>query len=193
MTFRSLTGAFLIAFSTFTGSYLASDTSSEPLVTLNSENIIQLSEMPDTIALDDAEVLCMQQNMYYEARNQKSDEAYTAVGYTVLNRVAHKRWPDSICGVVKQKALVKRTGRVVCQFSWYCDGKSDVPNLANKQEREAWERAGELAREVILGEVDNPIGNATMYHATYVSPNWNFKKLAKVAKIETHIFYLTKA
>ncbi len=152
------------------------------------------------IPLDEEEFNCMRLNMYYEVRNQKSDEAYAAVGYTVMNRVAQKN--SSICGIVKKKGRSKTTGKIVCQFSWYCDGKSDVPKLMvrtktgkmvpNLSEQEAWNRAGRLAEAVMRNEVDNPIGRATMYHATYVSPKWDFKKLNKVARIETHIFYETK-
>lgn len=142
------------------------------------------------VKLDPKEFECMRTNMYYEARNQKSDEAYIAVGYTVLNRVESKRYPNSICGVVQQ-ARRDSNGTPIrnkCQFSWYCDGKPDVPNLANVLERRAWERAAELAAVVMRNEVDNPIGTATMYHATYVNPYWK-SAYHKVATIETHIFY----
>ncbi len=142
------------------------------------------------VQLDQAEFECMRANMYYEARNQRSDEAYIAVGYTVLNRVASKRYPDSICGVISQARRDSKGNpiRHKCQFSWYCDGKPDVPNLNNVLERRAWERATELAAQVMRNEVDNPIGNATMYHATYVNPHWK-RAYHKVATIETHIFY----
>ena len=145
------------------------------------------------VSIDEAEFECMRTNMYYEARNQKTDKAYIAVGYTVLNRVESKRYPDSICDVVQQarRDTNGNTIRNKCQFSWYCDGKPDVPNLDNVLERRAWERAGELAAAVMRSEVDNPIGNATMYHATYVSPYWK-TAYKKVATIETHIFYSAK-
>lgn len=144
------------------------------------------------VQLDPSEFECMRTNMYYEARNQKTDEAYIAVGYTVKNRVGKRGYPDTLCGVVQQKKFVRRKGHWVCQFSWFCDGKSDVPDLANAIERKAWERAGELAAAVMRDEVDNPIGNATMYHATYVKPGWDYKKLTRVAQIESHIFYQLK-
>jgi spore germination cell wall hydrolase CwlJ-like protein len=144
------------------------------------------------VKLDQSEFECMRANMYYEARNQKTDDAYIAVGYTVKNRVGKRGYPDTLCGVVQQKKFVRRKGRWVCQYSWFCDGKSDVPNLANVIERKAWERAGELAAAVMRDEVDNPIGNATMYHATYVKPDWDYKKLSRVAHIESHIFYQLK-
>ena len=173
--------------------------------------VITLQES-DYIHVSDEDLACMQANMYFEAGNQKSDEAFTAVGYTVLNRLAAKNYPNSICGVIKQYR-VRKSGRKVCQFSWYCDNKSDVPpltrtvmvkqkldgklvsikkNVPNKAEIEAWERAGRLAKLVLQQKIDNPIGSATMYHATYVKPGWDYNKLVTVKQIETHIFYSLK-
>lgn len=142
------------------------------------------------VELDKAEFECLRTNMYFEARNQRTDNAFIAVGYTVLNRVSDPRYPNTICGVVQQ-ARRDSSGNVIrnkCQFSWFCDGKPDIPNLNHPIERKAWERATEMAALVMRNEVDNPIGRATMYHATYVSPHWK-KAFTVVAQIETHIFY----
>ncbi len=133
---------------------------------------------------------CMALNMYFEARNEDSDDAMIAVGYTVLNRVDSERYPDTICDVVFQARRDSHGNpiRNKCQFSWACDGKSDEVDTENVLERRAWERAVTLAEQVMQGEVDNPIGSATMYHATYVSPYWR-RAYTQVAKVESHIFY----
>ena len=65
------------------------------------------------------EVTCLAQNIYWEARNQSIQGMY-AVADVTLNRVKDKRWPSTVCEVVKQR----RRSR---QFSWYCDGKPDTP------------------------------------------------------------------
>ena len=78
------------------------------------------------------EVTCLAENMYYEARNQ-SFAGQLAVSNVVMNRVADDRYPDTICEVVKQgpvRPSWKGTGEMIpvrnrCQFSWWCDGKSD--------------------------------------------------------------------
>lgn len=143
-----------------------------------------------TAKLDPQEFDCMRANMFFEARNQKSDEAMIAIGYTVLNRIASKKYPDSICGVVQQ-AKYDAKGRMIrnkCQFSWVCDGKKKVVDVANTLERQAWDRAGTLADAVMRGRVMNPVGNSTMYHADYVKPYWK-KAFKQVAIIEQHIFY----
>ena len=45
---------------------------------------------------------CLARAMYFES-NRSSDEGMIAVGTVVMNRVADKAYPDSVCGVVGQK------------------------------------------------------------------------------------------
>lgn len=135
------------------------------------------------------ELNCMAMNMFFEARNQKSDEAIAAVGYIVLNRMNHHRYPDTVCGVVYQGQ--KRSGEYVrnkCQFSWVCDGKPPVVNMDNAIESQAWDRVHNIAKAVFHRSIENPIGKSTMYHATYVSPYWK-KAYEPVAQVGDHVFY----
>ena len=145
------------------------------------------------VKIDPQEFECMQTNIYFEARNERDPDAFAAVGYSVINRMNHRSYPDTACGVVKEKRWARAKGRWVCQYSWFCDGKPDTPNLSNPIERMAWERAGEVAVAVMRNEVDNPIGNATMYHANYVKPAWDYRKLVHITKIGVHIFYEEKS
>ena len=48
------------------------------------------------------EVKCLAQNIYWEARNQSIQGMY-AVADVTLNRVKDKRWPSTVCEVVKQR------------------------------------------------------------------------------------------
>ena len=84
------------------------------------------------------DIYCLALNIYFEARNQKTIDAKSSVGYVVLNRVRHENYPNTICEVVTMSKKVK--GRVVCQFSWYCDNRPNVPNLTNVIERKACRR-----------------------------------------------------
>jgi len=122
---------------------------------------------------------CMQQNIYFEARNQ-STLGQVAVAWVTLNRVQSDRYPDSICGVVWQNK----------QFSWTHDGKSAEPGN-NVLEQRAWEDAG-LVTEVVLLDwalgKNGPVGAATMYHADYVDPYWS-DSYRLVTKVDDHIFY----
>ena len=78
------------------------------------------------------ESYCLAMNVYHEARNQPLAGQMAVISVTV-NRVNDKRFPNSICGVVYEGAhrpswkdqTVMIPVRHRCQFSWYCDGKSD--------------------------------------------------------------------
>ena len=128
---------------------------------------------------------CLALNIYYEARGSNlADKA--AVSDVVLNRVNDNRYPNTICEVVKQ-GKQHPSGQMVrnaCQFSWYCDGKSDVP-----LDKDRWFEAQMIAWGFL--EYDKYRGiteGATHYHATYVSPRWA-KDLQIVGRIGAHIFY----
>jgi len=123
---------------------------------------------------------CMALNIYYEARGSNlADKA--AVADVVLNRVEDTRYPNTICEVVHDGY---RKGRRDCQFSWYCDGKSDIP-----QDEDRWVEAQTIAWGIIKWDKYRGITEgATHYHATYVSPRWA-KDLQMVGRIGAHIFY----
>jgi len=68
----------------------------------------------DILKADLSEVECLAVTIYHEARGEDIEgQRYTA--QVIINRMKHKRWPDSVCGVVRQKA----------QFSFAFDGISD--------------------------------------------------------------------
>ena len=131
------------------------------------------------------EARCMALNLYFEARGG-TEEEQAAIAGVVLNRVADRRWPSTVCGVVHQAR--RKNGNIVkhkCQFSWYCDGRSDQPKDA-----QAWARAKRVAETATrwYKQGEDFSGGATHYHADYVSPRWA-RKLQRTTKIGTHIFY----
>ena len=123
---------------------------------------------------------CLALNIYYEARGSNlADKA--AVADVVLNRKNDSRYPSTVCDVVHDGY---KKGRRDCQFSWYCDGKSDNP-----RDKDRWVEAQMIAWGML--EFDKYRGiseGATHYHATYVSPRWA-KSLQMVGRIGAHIFY----
>ena len=135
--------------------------------------------------------VCLQQNIFFESRNQ-STLGQVAVAWVTLNRMESAQYPNSICGVVKQ-GHTDGNGNMIrnkCQFSWYCDGKSD--NISdNVIAQRAWEDAG-LVTEVVLLDwarsKASPVKDAVMYHADYVKPYWA-SSYDRVTKIDSHIFY----
>tara|TARA_R100000655_G_scaffold51768_1_gene89534 strand:- start:757 stop:1173 length:417 start_codon:yes stop_codon:yes gene_type:complete len=129
-------------------------------------------------------LMCLALNVYFEARSENM-ASQVAVSLVVMNRVEDHRFPDTVCGVVKQGLRYKNDKVVLgkCQFSWYCDGKSDKPT--NKK---AWFQAKEISSIVLDGGVFDFTEGATHYHAYYVYPSWR-KTKTKVARIDSHIFY----
>ena len=141
-------------------------------------------------ALDeDRERNCLAQNIYFEAGNQPFS-GKLAVANVVLNRVENPQFPDTICEVVKQTKKYKKswlTGELIpvrglCQFSWFCDGRPDVP-----QDSATLIEAARVANLAIDSNLDITMG-ALFYHADYSNPYWS-DHLERLVQIETHIFY----
>jgi N-acetylmuramoyl-L-alanine amidase len=132
-------------------------------------------------------LMCMAVNIYHESKFQ-SMVGQLAVGQVVMNRVADTRFPDSVCEVVKQAVTHKGTDKPIlhkCQFSWWCNGAPDTPDL----ESDEWYNAKRYARMVLYGTITLDITEgATHYHATYVRPEWA-KTKTKTTRIDRHIFY----
>lgn len=123
------------------------------------------------------DVHCLQQNIYFEARNQ-STLGQRAVAWVTLNRMVDDRYPNTVCSVVWQSK----------QFSWTHDGKADRP-AANEQEE--WATAEFITRSVMRQwafDQQSPVQDADHYHADYVTPGWAAQG-ERLAKVDNHIFY----
>ena len=110
---------------------------------------------------------------YYEARGE-SDAGVVSVIHTILNRVAHKAWPDSVQGVVYKPK----------HFSYTHDG-SMKQGMNNKKQVA---RMNVLSYDVLHGLVGSPVGNSTHYHTTKVNPYW-VSDVNYIANVGNHIFY----
>jgi spore germination cell wall hydrolase CwlJ-like protein len=128
------------------------------------------------------EMNCLATAIYFESRGEKY-RGQVAVGQVVMNRVKHRLYPSTICGVVFQN----QNKRNACQFSFACDG---IPERVAEQK--SWKQAEEIARGVLDGSLYlTEVGYATHYHATYVRPQWA-PRMKKVTKIGLHVFYQFK-
>ena len=127
------------------------------------------------------ELECLALNIYFETHASSLADAM-AVSDVVLNRVASRHFPATICEVVKEG--YKRGSRS-CQFSWYCDGKSD-DIISN--ELDIYTVASDIAHRIYSGAIDDVTNGATHYHADYVIPAWAATKIRTI-KIDDHIFY----
>jgi spore germination cell wall hydrolase CwlJ-like protein len=121
---------------------------------------------------------CLAAAGWYEAGDDP--DAQRSVMQVVLNRVRHPAFPSSVCAVVFEGSQLS-TG---CQFTFTCDGS------LLRRHPAAWEmaRARKLAADAIAGAVDASVGQATHYHADYVSPWWS-PKMQELGMVGLHVFY----
>lgn len=121
---------------------------------------------------------CLALAMYWEARGE-GRAGMTAVGWTVMNRVFSEAFPSSPCAVVYQGGESPP-----CQFSWYCDGKSDRP-----RDWHSWQHAMQIAAELLTPRPPNdPTGGALYYHSVDVDSRWH-KRRMRLSRIGRHVFY----
>ena len=121
---------------------------------------------------------CLTAAIYYEAASE-SDDGMRGVAQTVLNRVRHPSFPNTVCGVVFQGS--ERAG--VCQFTFSCDGA-----MARAPSRDNWLRASRVASAALGGAIYPKVGLATHYHTTAIWPRWG-KSLVMTNIVGAHIFH----
>jgi spore germination cell wall hydrolase CwlJ-like protein len=121
---------------------------------------------------------CLTEALYFEARGESLDGMF-AVAEVILNRRDSSNFPGSVCGVVHQG-----TGAAyACQFTYTCDGRSDVVH-----ERAAWNTVGRVATLMLGGAPRSLTGGATFYHTRGVNPSWS-ARFTRTAAIGAHLFY----
>lgn len=127
------------------------------------------------LCMEDSSCLKLAEVGYYEARGE-SDEGVMLVMKTVLNRVEHRRWRNSIIGVVHEPN----------QFSYLWDGSLKRAKNSPKQ----WDRMYQIAHKMLNDDLTLPEewGNITHYHSTKVKPFWS-KNYKRVALVGNHVAY----
>ena len=123
---------------------------------------------------------CLANNIYWEAASEPF-EGKVAVAQVTMNRVESGKFADSVCGVVYQKNIIYE--KVICQFSWYCEGTHKVKPVHPP----LWKESQEVAKKVLLEGFRLPsLKDALYFHAAYVNPSWGRPMLQKIGQ---HIFY----
>ena len=131
------------------------------------------------LPVDDARAVdCLAAAVWYEAGDDALGQQ--SVAQTVINRVRHPSFPNTVCGVVFQGAE-RETG---CQFSFTCDGSM----IRRRPSPAAWGRAQSVANASLHGFVFTSTGWATHYHTDWVVPNWS-RSVDKIARVRTHLFF----
>lgn len=128
------------------------------------------------------QIHCLALNIYFEARSE-TPRGKEAVAAVTINRLRSAYFPKTICEVVRQGG---DESLHACQFSWWCDGRSDKP-----RESKSWAEARILAERVLRHGIKDPTRGALWYHADYVKPVWRREK-SRVVKIGRHIFYVAR-
>jgi spore germination cell wall hydrolase CwlJ-like protein len=133
-------------------------------------------------------LVCLATAIYFEARGEPT-VGQIAVGQVVMSRVDDHRYPDNICDVVKEGYYYSWNTNIPipdkCQFSFWCDGKSEEIT-----DHEAYEWAEEISWGLIEGTLNiiDLTDGATHYHAYYVQPSWS-ERFIQTVRINDHIFY----
>lgn len=169
--FVVMTISTIVLFATLSSPIMAEETISEYT---GSEEVGYTEE-------DLQQLECLATNIYHEA-GAESYEGKLAVAQVTMNRVNSGKFPDTICGVVKQKTKVE-TGKTVCQFSWVCERKAPPRKLTLM-----WEECYNIAKSVFFDDLRlDKLSDRVMYfHNNHASPGWG---LRRIARIGGHIFY----
>ncbi|HDZ58094.1 MAG TPA: cell wall hydrolase [Pseudomonas xinjiangensis] len=144
----------------------------EPITKAEAQAVDPAGEAP----LDDA-ITCLARSIYWEAKGQASADM-EAVASVVMNRLAHEGFPSTVCEVVKHGSE-----QGSCQFSWWCDGRSD-----DVQEDAPYAIAKEIARKALNGQLTDRTDGALYFHDRNVSPSWS-TEFAKTAELGEFLFY----
>jgi len=126
--------------------------------------------------LNDA-ITCLSRTIYWEARGEGA-AGMEAIANVVMNRLGHMGFPNTICEVVRQG---REQG--ACQFSWWCDGRSD-----DAEEDKLYAIAKEIARKALNRQLKDRTGGAMYFHQRKLSPGWS-KEYIKTIEIGEHVFY----
>lgn len=167
--------------------------------------------MITTPFISDKDIECLARNIFYEAGSE-SKEGKIAVGMVTVNRAQDPRYPQTVCGVVKQKTVLSvpkqvttvttvpagfltppkqveetkttMVQKIVCQFSWNCTKVKAI-----KEDDPRWIESLEVAKNLARGGYETyqtKYGNALHFHAVYVDPGW---KLKRIGRTGNHVFY----
>jgi len=173
---------------------------SESEATVKSQKYYTIDVPIPEKTIDINQMHCLATNIYHEARGE-SVRGKFAVAHVTMNRVYSDRFPDTVCNVVYQSHMrVNWKGESVpkrhkCQFSWYCDGKSDAIILKTaegkiiKYNMNAWEESLKVASMILKHEIHDTTNGATHYFNDKLADPYWADHYVQVAQIDNHVFH----
>ena len=136
----------------------------------------QADDRAGVAALNDP-IICLSRAIYWEARGEKA-ASREAIANVVMNRLGNKKFPDTVCKIVKQHR--KEGG---CEFTWWCDRRS----LAAKEDK-SYASAKEIARKALNRQLHDRTGGA-LYFRLQSAPPVSSKEYEETAHIGKFIFF----
>jgi spore germination cell wall hydrolase CwlJ-like protein len=122
-------------------------------------------------------ITCLSRTIYWEARG-KGAAGMEVIANVVMNRLGCEGFPNTICEVVMQG---REQG--ACQFSWWCDGRSD-----DAKEDKSYAIAKDIARKALNRQLTDRTGGALYFHQRKATPSWS-KKYIKTVEVAEFVFY----
>lgn len=127
---------------------------------------------------------CIKAALWYEARGE-SPKGIEAVASVIQNRVQHKNYPSTYCGVIQQHK----------QFSFTLFDKpvGDALEASIKpQEQQKYMQVVQLSEKMLEGEFEPILPSSVLHYAhVKISNAWTKTKQTYV-RIGNHRFYATK-
>lgn len=135
---------------------------------------------------------CLAMNIYHEARAE-SLAGQVQVAHTTISRAEDSRFPDDICGVVKEQYTNPKIGKKTCAFSWTCDKSTkDIDFRKNGKvdeiEVDSFKIATVISVNILSGYLPDMCDGANYYYnPDLANPNWG-KIYSKKCIIDNHVF-----
>lgn len=146
-----------------------------------SKQIITMTEVQTVDPLGkeplDKAIICLSRTIYWEAKGEGS-AGMEAIANVVMNRLGHEGFPNTICEIVRQGHE-----QGACQFSWWCDGRSD-----DAEEDKPYAIAKEITRKALNRQLTDRTNGALYFHQWRLTPNWSAIYI-KTTRIGNHVFY----
>lgn len=149
-------------------------------------SFFQPTQPPAQPTVDPVEKDWLARTIWGEARGDGA-AGMRAVAAVIMNRVASRRYPNTVQGVVLQP----------WQFSMWIAGEPNgaAARAVTDADRNFRTALG-IAEDALTGRLSDPTDGATLYYAPAAmvpagsTPRWDFSKLRYVGQIGGHRFYV---
>ena len=129
----------------------------------------------------ESEINCLGDAIFRESRSEPL-VGKVLVGEVVMNRLKHKSFPKTVCGVVHQKG--HKHGRLICQFSWACMNLPPIPRTGKERFDSYY-----LARMIYNHELKDISKGSLFFFKDNELKYVKQMKIALVTKVGQHGFY----